>query len=76
MVQLTCGYCGRPGSTWVFLNTRPYHEECTHGPGWRPQCYGSSQPALALSEDGIRQIIREEIEHLKDEIERGLGVRP
>ena len=72
------------------LNGIPYHEECTHGPDYKP-LYGNidswtrgCQPVPTMTEERVRQIVREEIESklrqfdeiLKDRIERGLGVRP
>jgi hypothetical protein len=76
VIAYVCGFCGRPCANFVWLNGSAYHEECTHGPHWQPRYYGTAQPAPALTEEGVRQIVREEIERLKDQIEHGLGVRP
>lgn len=62
----TCMYCGRPVVNAIYIATLPYHVECTHGPSWQ----------TAPTEDRVRQIVRDEIERLKDQIEHGLGVRP
>jgi hypothetical protein len=72
----SCGYCGRPCSVYVWLNGIPYHEECTHGPSYQPQTYQTYGRFVELTEVQVRQIVREEIERLKDQIEAALGVRP
>jgi len=81
MTAFTCGYCGRPCASFVWLGDVPYHEECTHGPDYRRSYYGGNVSDWAkgvapLSEQDVRRIVREEIERLKDQIEGGLGVRP
>jgi len=68
-----CGYCGRPCGACIWLNGNPYHEECTHGPDYKPQYYGGNVQDWAkgvapLTENDVRRIVREEIERLKGRI--------
>jgi len=86
MTSFTCGFCGRPCASFVWLGGVPYHEECTRGPGYQPRTYGTGYglgppsqgciPIPTMTEERVRKIVREEIERLKDQIEGGLGVRP
>jgi len=68
-------------SAFVQVGGLCYHEECTHGPDYRPRYYGGNvsdwaKGVVPLSEQDVRRIVREEVERLKDQIEAGLGVRP
>jgi len=58
----SCGYCGRPVVGFAnFQGGVAYHPECCHGPDYGKNIY----PAPVLTEERIRQIIREELSHAK-----------
>lgn len=64
-----CTYCGRPAVSLVWINGFGYHQECLRGPGYQEQVYQSpSQPMwFGLTEDRVRQIVREELEKARGE---------
>jgi hypothetical protein len=52
-----CQRCKRPiGGASLVVGGAIYHLECTHGPD-----YQEAQVPEALSEEGIRRIVREEV---------------
>lgn len=55
-----CQHCGRPVVTAIFVGSLAYHEECCHGPDWRPQRYEAA-PIAGITVDDIRKIVREEV---------------
>jgi hypothetical protein len=61
---MLCNHCGRPVASGVWIGSGLYHDECTRGPGYSPNYYGSMgcTPFVPLTEDRVRQIVREEIE--------------
>lgn len=65
---MLCGYCGRPMFAGIAIGGVMYHQECTQGPGYvaptyRPTPNGPPMPAwpVTMTEDRVRQIVREEI---------------
>lgn len=67
-IPISCSHCGRPiGGVSVWLGSFPYHDECTRGPSFERRYYDAvagdnsvfrPQP---LTEDRVRQIVRDEI---------------
>lgn len=54
--QVLCGYCGRPMATSVVVGHMMYHAECVRGP---------HQVEWPLTEDRVRQIVREELVRIR-----------
>lgn len=73
-IPLTCTHCGAPiGGPMVWLGNFVYHEECTRGPGLKQPTYAQLPPDPTpriyggLTEERVRQIVREELAALKDQ---------
>ncbi len=49
---LLCAHCGRPMLKSVSVAGMSYHEECAHGPDWRP--YHELEPF-------VRGLVRDEL---------------
>lgn len=60
-IAMTCGHCGRPMASAVWINGQGYHPECTHGPGFQMPTFTQSP----LTEEDIRRIVREEIDRMR-----------
>ena len=61
-----CGYCGRPviaAAPAVYNGGRAYHAECTRGPVYQQQFQ-----APPLTEETVRQIVREDLAVLSDAV--------
>ena len=62
-----CTYCGRPAEALVWVNGFGYHQECTRGPGFQPTYWSAPEAApsvpmlFGITEDRLRQIVREEL---------------
>ena len=55
---ILCAHCGRPAPIAVWHGGLPYHDECTHGPGYQSQPWGPAP----LTEADVRRFVREELE--------------
>jgi hypothetical protein len=61
---MLCQHCQRPAASGVWIGSAFYHEECTRGPSYLPGYYNAMgcTPYVPLTEDRVRQIVREELE--------------
>lgn len=66
-IPLSCSHCGRPiGGVAYWIGSFVYHEECTRGPMFQQPAY-MPQP---LTEERVRQIVREELNTNQDKESR------
>ena len=65
-----CAFCARPTVTAVWIASLPYHEECTHGPGYqRPMpmyapitpmsVFSGTKDVTPLTENDVRRIVQQ-----------------
>ena len=69
-IPMTCQHCGRPiAKLSTHIGHLAYHPECTHGHGHQmhyapmPPAPGA-HPFAPVSEERVRQIVREELQRL------------
>ena len=61
-----CAYCTRPIGVAVWIASLPYHEECTHGPGYQAPRYAplpimpGAVEVRPMTEAEVRRIVAEE----------------
>ena len=70
-----CAYCGRPAVSLVWINGRGYHSECLRGPNYSPQAWSVPTYQPVITEDRIREIVREEISRAAPEPKPAGGAR-
>ena len=61
---MLCAHCGRPMLTSVFVGGMSYHPECTQPPAriYEPAPQYPWPAGPAVTEDRLREIVREELE--------------
>ena len=70
--EMRCAFCTRPMGFAVWIGSLPYHEECTHGPGYQAPRYAplpvmrGAMEVRPVTEVEVRRIVAEELNAASD----------